>query len=79
METNPDLPLVKQFLTSVGQRRPAGVNYFCDASILSQGGIPSIVFGPGDIGQAHTSDEWIEIDSLERGQAMLLKFFRSLP
>jgi len=79
METNPKLPLVQQFLNSIGQRNPAGVNYFCDASVLSRGGIPSIVFGPGDIAQGHTADEWIELDSLERGKNMLLKFLRSLP
>ncbi len=79
LETDPKLPLVRQFLSSVGQRKPAGVNYFCDASILAQGGIPSVVFGPGDIAQAHTGDEWIAVDSLERAMAMLLKFLRSLP
>jgi acetylornithine deacetylase/succinyl-diaminopimelate desuccinylase-like protein len=79
METNPKLPLVHQFLSSIGQRKPAGVNYFCDASVLSRGGIPSIVFGPGDIAQGHTVDEWIELDSLERGKDMLLNFLKSLP
>ena len=79
LETNPKLPLVQQFLNSIGQRKPAGVNYFCDASVLSRGGIPSIVFGPGDIAQGHTADEWIELNSLERGKDMLLNFLKSLP
>jgi len=79
LETNPALPLVRQFLSSVGQRKPAGVNYFCDASILAQGGIPSVVFGPGDIAQAHTSDEWIAVDSLDRATSMVLNFLKSLP
>ncbi len=26
-----------------------------------------VVFGPGDIAQAHTTDEWIEVDQLQRG------------
>ena len=38
-----------------------GVRYFCDASVLARGGIPSVVFGPGDIAQAHTADEWISL------------------
>jgi acetylornithine deacetylase len=79
LETNPKLPLVRQFLGSIGQRKLVGVNYFCDASVLSRGGIPSIVFGPGDIAQAHTADEWIELDSLERGKNMLLNFLKALP
>jgi acetylornithine deacetylase/succinyl-diaminopimelate desuccinylase-like protein len=79
LETNPKNPLVKRFLHSVGQRRPAGVHYFCDAAILAESGIPSIAFGPGDIAQGHTADEWISLDSLERGRALLLNFLRSLP
>ena len=77
LETNPKQPLVARFLRSVGQRKPAGVRYFCDASVLGHGGIPSVVFGPGDIAQAHTVDEWISLDDLERGKAMLLRFLRS--
>jgi acetylornithine deacetylase len=80
METDANLPLVKQFLRSTGQRRPVGVDFFCDASVLSNdAGIPSLVFGPGDIAQAHTADEWISLRSLERGTALLEKFLRSLP
>jgi acetylornithine deacetylase/succinyl-diaminopimelate desuccinylase-like protein len=77
LETDPKLPLVARFLKSVGQRGPAGVNYFCDASVLARGGIPSVVFGPGDIAQAHTADEWISLDSLERGKGLLLRFLTS--
>jgi acetylornithine deacetylase/succinyl-diaminopimelate desuccinylase-like protein len=77
LETDPKLPLVARFLKSVGQRGPAGVNYFCDASVLARGGIPSVVFGPGDIAQAHTADEWISLNSLERGKRLLLRFLTS--
>jgi len=77
LETDPRLPLVAQFLDSVGQRKPVGVRYFCDASVLAQGGIPSVVFGPGDIAQAHTADEWISLESLERGKGLLRRFLAS--
>ena len=79
LETDPQLPLVQQFLHAAGQKKPAGVNFFCDASILAQGGIPSVVFGPGDIAQAHTADEWISQKSLEAATALLLEFLRTLP
>ncbi|MGB7770211.1 MAG: M20/M25/M40 family metallo-hydrolase [Verrucomicrobiia bacterium] len=79
LETSPKLPLVRQFLRSIGQTRPAGVDFFCDAAVLSAGGIPSVVFGPGDIAQAHTADEWISLASLERGKDLLLRFLNSLP
>ena len=79
LETNSKLPLVKQFLASVGQAKPIGADYFCDAAVLASGGIPSVVFGPGDIAQAHTADEWISLRQLEQGTRMLLRFFQSLP
>jgi acetylornithine deacetylase len=77
LETNPKLPLVARFMRSVGQRKPVGVRYFCDASVLGHGGIPSVVFGPGDIAQAHTADEWISVEALERGKVLLLRFLQS--
>lgn len=79
METDVKIQSVQHFLRIAGQRRPIGVDYFCDASVLSSGGIPSVVFGPGNIAQAHTADEWISIRSLEAGTQLLLKFLQSLP
>ena len=79
METDTKLPLVREFLRSGGQSRPLGVHYFCDAAVLSVGGIPSVVFGPGDIAQAHTADEWLSLAQLEQARARLLAFLKSLP
>lgn len=79
METDPRLPLVRRFLDCARQRRPVGLHYFCDAAVLARGGIPSVVFGPGDIAQAHTAEEWIELAQLERGRDRLLRFLKSLP
>jgi succinyl-diaminopimelate desuccinylase len=79
METDVDLPLVRAFLSAAGQARPLGVDYFCDAAVLAAAGMPSLVFGPGDIAQAHTLNEWIALDQLERSTALLLKFLQSLP
>lgn len=79
LETKSDNPLVRQFLGIVAQKAPVGVDYFCDAAILGHGGIPSLVFGPGDIAQAHTDQEWISCRSLERASDLLERFLRSLP
>ena len=79
METSEGAPFVKQLLRCAGQVHGLGVDYFCDASILSEAGIPSVVFGPGDIAQAHTSDEWISLRSLETARSILLAFLQSLP
>jgi acetylornithine deacetylase/succinyl-diaminopimelate desuccinylase-like protein len=79
LETSPRLPLVQHLLRSIGQTRPVGVDYFSDAGVLAAGGIPSVLFGPGDIAQAHTPDEWISLSQLERGRELLVRFLRSLP
>jgi acetylornithine deacetylase/succinyl-diaminopimelate desuccinylase-like protein len=79
LETDARLPLVRQFMELTGQRSPLGVDYFCDASILAGGGTPSVVFGPGNIAQAHTQDEWISIRSLRDATEMLTHFLRSQP
>jgi acetylornithine deacetylase/succinyl-diaminopimelate desuccinylase-like protein len=78
LETDSGLPLVRQFMRVLGQRRPLGVDFFCDAAVLAGGGIPSVVFGPGDIAQAHTADEWVSLDELESAQHRLVEFLSSL-
>ena len=51
---------------ALGSHTITGVSYGTDASKISLAGIPSIVLGPGDIAQAHTVDEWISVEQLER-------------
>ena len=41
------------------------VDFWTEASLFSQAGMTAIVFGPGDIAQAHTADEWVALDQLE--------------
>ena len=79
METSVRLPLVQDFLRSAGQKKPVGVDYFTDAGVLAAAGIPSVVFGPGDIAQAHTADEWVAVSQLELGTELLGRFLHSLP
>jgi acetylornithine deacetylase/succinyl-diaminopimelate desuccinylase family protein len=79
METDVESPFVKRFMNSVGQRRAEGVHYFSDAAVFAQSGTPAVLFGPGDIAQAHTVDEWISLRSLERGTILLRKFLETLP
>ena len=50
----------------------AKVAYGTEASIFqAEGGIPSVVVGPGNIEQAHKPDEFIEIAELERCNAFI--------
>lgn len=53
---------------------PIGVSYGSDASKLQQvARIPSIVFGPGSIAQAHSSDEWVPVHEIEQAADFLLQ------
>lgn len=50
------------------QTQIVGVRYTSDASFLTRNGIPAMLFGPGSIEQAHTADEWVEIDQVVAAQ-----------
>jgi acetylornithine deacetylase/succinyl-diaminopimelate desuccinylase-like protein len=78
LETDSSLPLVRQFMGITGQKQNQGVHYFSDAAVFGHGGTPAVLFGPGDIAQAHTADEWISLRSLDRGTALLRSFLESL-
>ncbi|HUS97850.1 MAG TPA: M20/M25/M40 family metallo-hydrolase, partial [Hyphomicrobiaceae bacterium] len=47
------------------------VSYATEASLFDGAGAPSVVCGPGDIAQAHTPNEWIEVTELEKCSAFL--------
>ncbi|MFK8012217.1 MAG: acetylornithine deacetylase [Marinicellaceae bacterium] len=42
------------------------VDFWTEAALFSQAGFPAIVLGPGNIKQAHTIDEWVEVSQLEK-------------
>jgi len=52
----------------------ATADWFCDANIFAAAGIPAVAFGPGDIAQAHTRDEFIRETDLRAGAAAFLRF-----
>jgi acetylornithine deacetylase len=49
-----------------GGREAVGVPYGTNAPGLAARGVPTVVLGPGDIAQAHSEDEWVELDQVER-------------
>jgi acetylornithine deacetylase len=42
------------------------VDFWTEASLFSRAGLTTFVYGPGDIAQAHTADEWVALDQLQR-------------
>lgn len=48
------------------------VNYGTEAGFFEEIGLPTIVCGPGDIAQAHTKDEYIYKEQLDKWQDMIL-------
>ena len=54
-----------------------GAAYVTDASHYAAAGAPSIVFGPGDLAQAHTKDEWVALDQLNKASAVYLDLLRT--
>ncbi|MGH7119119.1 MAG: M20 family metallopeptidase [Acetobacteraceae bacterium] len=53
-----------------------GVPFGSDASKMTRAGIPTIIFGPGDIDQAHTADEFVEVAEVVRAGRMLADMAR---
>jgi len=42
------------------------VDFWTEASLFSQKGMTAFVYGPGDIAQAHTADEWVALEQLQQ-------------
>jgi acetylornithine deacetylase len=49
------------------------VNFWTEASLFSAAGMTAFVYGPGDIAQAHTADEWVALEQLERYTASIVR------
>jgi succinyl-diaminopimelate desuccinylase len=73
--TSSDNPYVKKFLQAAGTRGVIITKYCTDgATIIPTKEMPFIIFGPGDIAQAHQNDEYIELESLYQSVDTFLKF-----
>ena len=72
---DPGSDFVQQSLELANRPKSKTVSYGTDGGVFSE--IKNkIVFGPGSIDQAHTVDEWIALEQLERGTEMYAKMIR---
>ncbi|CAN5401949.1 ArgE/DapE family deacylase [soil metagenome] len=82
MYTAPDAGVVRAMSGVLAARdvpsRPERVPYGTDGSKLSRAGVPTIVFGPGAIEQAHGDDEWVDLDEVVAAGSILVDLARSL-
>ena len=53
------------FVVMHGIESGPAVDFWTEASLFAQSGIPAIVLGPGNISQAHVLDEWVSLEQLE--------------
>jgi acetylornithine deacetylase len=49
------------------------VDFWTEASLFSQAGMTAFVYGPGDIAQAHTADEYVMLEQLQRYAASITR------
>jgi acetylornithine deacetylase len=74
-QTDPESALVRTLQDAITGEGPAyGTSWVSDASMFSRVCANTVVFGPGDIAQAHTVDEYIELEQLEKGSAVFARF-----
>ena len=49
------------------------VDFWTEAALFSKAGCTTFVYGPGDIAQAHSADEWVALDELETAASTYLR------
>lgn len=82
LETRSDHPLILVLRSCVREQGPrgklVGAPWFCDAAIFAEHGIPAVAFGPGRAARAHTANEFIELEQLQQGAQIFLRFLHSI-
>jgi acetylornithine deacetylase/succinyl-diaminopimelate desuccinylase family protein len=73
--SQPVAAVASQVLADLGLNSEAiGVPYGSDASKLARAGVPSIVFGPGTIDQAHAASEFVVCHEVHKAYAFYRRF-----
>ena len=70
-------PYVEKFLQVSGMKEAIITKYCTDgATIIPTKKVPFIIFGPGDIAQAHQNDEYIELEFLYQAVDTFVEFLK---
>lgn len=57
---------------------PSAVSYGTEGGAYGEHGFPTVICGPGSIDQAHQPDEYITIEQMEKGAAMMARIGQAL-
>jgi len=75
LRVDPNSDFVREVVALAGRDKAVTVSYGTDGAML--GALKKlVVFGPGGIAQAHTHDEWIALEQLEKGTEMYARLIR---
>lgn len=68
-------PIVERLASSIRAEgmaaRVEGLSAWTDAALLNEAGVPAVCFGPGDIALAHSAEEWVPLDEIEKATNVL--------
>ena len=59
----------------LGLKQGPAVDFWTEAALFSEAGIPVLVYGPGDIAQAHSEGEWVALAELAEAAATYERIF----
>jgi acetylornithine deacetylase len=76
LETPEDAPITRALMRSVRQvvgqeAKLGGQSFWTDAALLSEAGIPSVLFGPTGAG-LHSSVEYVQLEDVARAAEILV-------
>jgi acetylornithine deacetylase/succinyl-diaminopimelate desuccinylase-like protein len=81
-DTDPSHPLVRGLVAArasvlgplpPGMADTSGFNACCDAAFIEAKGIPSVIFGPGDLRCAHAVDEYVNLSEVADAARILTR------
>jgi acetylornithine deacetylase len=72
-----DTAKAEMFVERHGLEAGAIVDFWTEASLFAQSGIPAIVLGPGNIAQAHAVDEWVAVGQLQQALKIYMQLVKN--
>ena len=81
LDTPVGIPLVRDLRAAIRQEgrddAPTVAGYLTNAVAFAARAVPSVVFGPGDVAQAHTDHEFLELAELDAASRILQRLLEN--